>query len=130
MATFDLKTQRAMWLVFICAVGGYAALGFALPIVIDFGPELLRILAFTFIAIGVSAGLAGHLCWRKAQQAAPGTQPHYTFTLLAWALDETLALFGLILALGGIDTASWLLFLVPSVALLIVHRPAGRRDGE
>lgn len=126
MAAFDIRTQRAMWLVFISAVGGYAAMGFLLPVVVDFGPDLLRILAFTFIAIGVGAGFAGHLLWRRAQQAEPGTQQHYTFTLLAWVLDETLALFGLVLAIGGIDTASWLLFLVPSIVLLIVHRPVSR----
>lgn len=81
--------------------------------------------------IGIGTAIGAHLCWRHSRGAGraaheppPSQQQAFTFFLLACVLDESIAIYGLVLAFLGAPVETWAPFSVAAFALLLVHRPA------
>ncbi len=123
MQDAQTRALQAMWLVFVCALVLYPIIGLAVPPFMQFEESLLRILAITLVVIALLARAASHLLWRRASAGGLRAQQRYVFLLLTWSFDELIGMFGLILALSGLDSASWILFPGAAMVLLILHRP-------
>ena len=124
----DFRTQRKfIWMGMAAGLLMYVIVGFAVPGIVEMEAELLRLLAITFAVLSVGAGAAGHLLYKKAQSvdasAENAAQEIQKFSILAWAMDDIIGVFGIVLALLGLDTGSWLVFVVISIVLLVMHRP-------
>jgi F0F1-type ATP synthase membrane subunit c/vacuolar-type H+-ATPase subunit K len=81
--------------------------------------------------VGIGTAIGAHLCWRHSRGASraaheppPSPQQAFTFFLLACVLDESIAIYGLVLALLGAPVETWAPFSAAAFALLLLHRPA------
>jgi len=101
------------------------------------GPAIL-LPVFAVVAVGSAVG--AHLLWmrglvqgrRDADSFAievpppdPAALPAGVAPLLvvAWSLDESIAVYGLVLAILGFSTASWAPFAAAAFLLTILHAP-------
>ena len=48
----------------------------------------------------------------------------FTEYIVAWVLDEAIAIFGLVLAFLALSTAVWAPFSVAALILMLLHRPS------
>jgi F0F1-type ATP synthase membrane subunit c/vacuolar-type H+-ATPase subunit K len=92
-------------------------------------PPDVFVVALGVVAVGTALG--AHLCWRRSRgagravnEAPPTQQQAFTFFLLAAVLDESIAIYGLVLAFLGAPAETWAPFSVAAFALLLIHRPA------
>lgn len=81
------------------------------------------------LGLGVVAAFVAVLAdlfYRRATRVGRGAprRPHEA-ALVAWALDELIALLGLALALLGFAGSTWAGFSVVGAVLLVLHRPPG-----
>lgn len=91
------------------------------------GPAILPLLLG---AIGVGEAALAHLFWRRASGSGraahePPPEPASAFTssVLAWTLDESVAISALVLGFLGFPAATWGLFSGAAFVLMLVHRP-------
>ena len=119
---------RAAWMTMLGSVVVFTVLGFVLPGLAElkFAESLTETLAYVFVVIGVMFAVAGHLLYRRA--TGPNSPPG-NLRVVAWALDQSLAAFGVILALFGLPPTDWLVFPVMSLVLLLIHRPQFEKSG-
>jgi len=94
--------------------------------------EPLELLLFPIILGFLAAGtaLGAHFCWRRAvgahlavHEARPEPASAFAGYILAWALDESIAIYGLVLALLAFQAEIWACFSAASLALFLIHRP-------
>jgi len=88
------------------------------------------------VALGgaaAGAALAAHLLFRRGtgagravHEAPPEEGAALTWLLLAWVLDEGVALAGLVLGLLGFSGAIWGPFSAAGLVLMLLHRPPRR----
>jgi hypothetical protein len=83
---------------------------------------------FAFIALAM--GGASHFFWRRAtgarqpiQTPRPETAIAFRSYLLAWILDEAIAILGLILAFLAVSMSIWAPFSLAAFVLMWMHRP-------
>jgi hypothetical protein len=81
--------------------------------------------------IGIGTAVGAHLCWRHSRgtgravhEPTPSPQQAFTFFLLACVLDESIAIYGLVLAFLGAPVETWAPFSVAAFASMLLHRPA------
>ena len=81
--------------------------------------------------IGLGTAVGAHLSWRHsrgtgraAHEPPPSQQQAFPFFLLACVLDESIAIYGLVLAFLGAPAPTWAPFSAAAFALLMLHRPA------
>ncbi|MAE93553.1 MAG: hypothetical protein CL910_02725 [Deltaproteobacteria bacterium] len=83
--------------------------------------------------VSVATGSGAHFFWRRSQAAqeeqpesenrgAPGSV--FANQIIAWVLDESVAIYGVVLAFLGFEAATWGLFSVMALALMLLHRPS------
>ena len=94
-------------------------------------PPDLPALPIALAGVALATGIGAQLSWRRATgagQLAHATPPDpakaFTFYILAWVLDETIAIFGLILGLLAFSTGVWGLFSLAAFVLMFSHRPS------
>ncbi|NNL67687.1 MAG: hypothetical protein HKP30_15660 [Myxococcales bacterium] len=83
--------------------------------------------------LGVAAaltGAAGHFFWRRASgdgatihASAPEPAAAHTSYVIAWVLDESIAIYGLVLGFLAFPMTTWSLFSVAAFVLMLLHRP-------
>jgi len=123
-------TNLVVWVVLLASQLIYVAI---LLSGVRTNPEPMDLPALP-VALGVVAlvtGLGSHLSWRRATGASralhqdspdPGTS--FTFYMLAWTLDESIAVYGLLLGLLAFSPFVWALFSLAAFILLLSHRPS------
>ena len=78
---------------------------------------------------GFGAAVISHFMWRKAArlQDEPETstsqQMLLGWCLVSWAMDESIALHGLVLGILGYPALIWSPFTIVALILAILHRP-------
>lgn len=125
MAELNMKAHKAIWVTFFVGLIAYSGLGFAMPGMLQIEPEVLPTIAMIQAVLAILAGGASYLLWRRRNAPGNTAQQIHTFSILTWASDEFIGLLGLVLALAGADFASWLLFVIAGLVLLLIHRPRG-----
>ena len=131
----NVATQRTViWAAMVGAVGVYLLLGLQLGgrLAPEAGPLPPYLpLALGLVALGNAFGAS--LFWRRAREAEqersrpveyPEETPPGQLTpwIVAWALDEGVAVLGFVLALMGYPLAAWIPFLLGAAVLLTLHR--------
>ncbi len=88
-------------------------------------------LVTVFAVLALGAGIGAQVMWRRARgpfdrvmRETPDPATLLPLYIVAWALDETIALFGLVLGLLGFPPAVWSAFSVAGFILTLIHRPA------
>jgi F0F1-type ATP synthase membrane subunit c/vacuolar-type H+-ATPase subunit K len=125
------QARRNNWVLWACLLMSqviYA--GIAATRVVPTSPSVPAMsMALAVVAFATAVG--AHLCWRRSRGAGraaheprPAQQIAFTFFLLACVLDESIGIYGLVLAFLGAPLATWAPFTAASIALLLIHRPA------
>lgn len=121
------RTNQVLWIALMLsqAIYGLVALLVAEP-----RDGVVAAMPLVLGAVGVASGVGAHLSWRRATGAgrALHAEPvrladRFRGYLIAWVLDESIAVFGLMLALLGFPSTTWAPFLAAGMALMLVHRP-------
>jgi F0F1-type ATP synthase membrane subunit c/vacuolar-type H+-ATPase subunit K len=88
--------------------------------------HLVTVLAVVALGAGI-----GDPMWRRARapldrvmRQTPDPATLLPLYIVAWALDETIAIFGLVLGLLGFPPAVWGSFSTAGLILTLIHRPA------
>jgi hypothetical protein len=119
--------RQIIWLAFMAAVLMYAAVGYVM--VKDAQTPIAEVPGWLFPALGVALAAAAlfvpGLLAGSAPPAREGVVLISPAELVAWALDEAVALVGLVAVLLGRSFSSSLLYFLVAWVLLWIHRPRG-----
>lgn len=124
-----LRTNRILWLALLFSQLIYVVilLLVAQPLC---DPSSLAVLPLAFGAAAAGSAVAAHLFWRRATGAGRALHdepvtPAAAFQgyVLAWVLDESIAIYGMVLGFLGFPLASWAPFSAAAFALMLAHRP-------
>ena len=124
---------RLIWLTLLTSQIIYVVVGLTQSGAAGTSLSNERIFPIILGVVAIVTGGAAHFLWRRAtgsslpiHQAKRQTpQQAFIFFLLAWVLDESIAIYGLVLALLGLPASIWLAFSGGGAALLLLHRPVG-----
>jgi hypothetical protein len=125
------RASRVLWSTLLASQLVYLALILSGVARVREQPLELPALPIAFGVVAGATGIAAHPLWRRASgagRALPADPPEaaaaFTFFLLAWVLDESIAVYGLLLALLAFSPVSWSPFSAAALALMLVHRPS------
>ena len=133
MATVDpaqaRRTNWVVWAVLLLTQVVYAAIAASgIGRQASSPPPDVFAIALGIVAVGTAIG--AHFSWRHSRGAGravneppPPPQQAFTYFILACVLDESIAIYGLMLAFLGAPAETWLPFSVAAFALLLIHRP-------
>lgn len=110
--------SRILWGSFLATQVAYVVLGWSglAPRIGVTSDSPLSKLPILFAGLAIVLAVAAHVMFQKTRAAAPGP-------IVAWALDEAIALLGLVLCLFGFPPATWLPFSGIGFALTVLHAP-------
>ncbi len=123
------RTNQILWTTLLLSQLVYA--GIALSGIIEVvstppGPEILYALS----AVALGLGVGSHYLWRRAtgagqtlHAATPAPSVAFGSYIVAWVLDEGIAILGLILALLAYSLSIWAPFSTAAFVLMLLHRP-------
>jgi F0F1-type ATP synthase membrane subunit c/vacuolar-type H+-ATPase subunit K len=123
------RTTQVLWLALLASQVAYAAIILSGAARIRAEPPDVPILPLVLGASAIGIGLLAHYFWRRATGSGrplaspPPPQTAFTHYLLAWVLDESLAIYGLVLSLLGFPDAAWAPFNLAAFVLMLLHRP-------
>lgn len=127
----ELERMRALilWISFLATQILFVVL--LLSGIVPAGRAPPQDLATVFTVLALAAGIVAHLTWRRARSHVvrvvrkvpdpAALLPHY---IVAWALDESIAIFGLVLGVLGFPPAVWSGLSAVAFFLTLMHRPA------
>jgi hypothetical protein len=94
-------------------------------------PLDLPIFAQALGAVALATGIGSHFCWRRASGSGraihtPPPEPaaSFPFYIVAWTLDESIAIYGLVLGMLAFSMEVWGVFSLVAFSLTLLHRPA------
>ncbi len=134
---------RIFWLTLLASQVVYVAVIVGLDMRSRREPVDAPALLTTLAVVSVAMGLGAHFSWRRASGAerptpfspTPPSSPLYRllppfyrllppFYLLAWLLDESIAICGLILGFLAFSPGVWIPFSLAAFVLMLIHRPS------
>lgn len=131
------RTLVILWAVLLASQLVYAAIALS-GLSVMRGPGLGdRVPAFAPLLAGVAVATAvlAHVWWRRGQVRADAemdpaarTSARFGTAIVTWAIDESVGVYGLLLALTGHGVGAWAPFAALAFALFSVHRPFGLLD--
>lgn len=99
-------------------------------------PLDLPVLPLVLGALAVVCGFGAQIFWRRATgagrpiHASPEpAAPTFVSYLIAWVLDEAIAIFGLVLAFLAFPLQAWAPFFAAAFVLTLLHRPTSASAG-
>ena len=125
------RTARLIWAVLLGAQVVYVLVGFLQHGAAGRALADNRVFPLTLGLITVIQLGAAHLFWRRASGAGrslhdpsrPTAAAAITSYIIAWVLDESVAIYGLVLALLGLPVGIWLVFSAVAALAMILHHP-------
>ncbi len=126
-----LRTRKTIWLTLL--VSQLIYVGIILSGVIQVRTEPVDIPVFPIVlgVVAATTAVASHVFWRRATGAGralhvapPEPAAAFTSFLLAWVLDESIAIYGFVLSLLAFGATAWAPFSLAGFVLLLVHRPS------
>jgi hypothetical protein len=113
--------RRLIWFAFLIAVVIYGVVGYVLGA--RSGMEV-RVPGTVWLALAVACGAAAILAPRfMPTPSGPPASGASTRDLVVWALDESIAVIGLVSVLLGASTETLVVYVAASLVLLLLHRP-------
>ena len=124
------RTTQVLWITLLTSQAIYVGLLLS-GLLANENPLDLPILPITLGAVALGTGIGSHVCWRRAtgagravHEGAPDPAASFTFYMLSWVLDESVAIYGLVIGMLGFALVAWLPFSVAGFVLMLIHRPA------
>ena len=108
-----------LWLAFVVAVLIYGVVGFVVPV----SSEAARLPGWIFPVIALILGISALLL--PTFLSGRGQATTVTGGIIAWAMDESVAVVGLVSVFLGASSTVFVAYLVGSWVLLWIHRPRG-----
>ena len=125
------RTNRILWLTLFASQLVYVALALSGAVQVRTEPLNLPVFPIALAIVAAVTAAASHFSWRRASGAGDPVhtpRPHpsasFTFYILAWVLDESIAIYGLVLALLAFSVGAWAPFSLTAFVLIILHRPS------
>ncbi len=125
------RTRKIIWLTLLVSQLIYVAIILSGAIQTRTEPVDIPVFPMVLGVVAATTAVASHLFWRRATGAGRALhvappQPAAAFTsfLMAWVLDESIAIYGFVLSVLAFSAAAWAPFIVEAIALLLVHRPS------
>jgi hypothetical protein len=131
------QTERIVWGVLLLSQLVYLGVAASGVVRIRDEPLPMPLLPIALAVVSLGAGVAASILHARARVA--GERPHptsgvpggaaFTSYLVAWVIDEIIAINGLVVALLAFSPDEWLPFFVVALLLTVLHRPrtsAGR----
>lgn len=125
------QTLRVMWAALLATQAAEFGVAFFKAGVV--GDDLAdnRVLPLALLVAAVAAAGFAHYCWRQAsgagltlhEAADMPIERRVSGCVVAWATDNAIALFGLLLALFGQPFPIWVGFSAVGAVLMLIHRP-------
>ncbi len=123
-------TSRVVWIALLLSQGIYVAIILFLAAQVRGAPPESSRLPMALGVVAVGTGVIAHVFWRRATGAGravhlPPPEPAAAFQhrIVAWVLDESIAVYAVVLGFLGFGASTWAPFSVAGAALLLVHRP-------
>lgn len=125
------RVNKILWLTLLASQVVYLAVILSGVGTTRDEPLDLQALPIALAVVAIATAVGAHLCWRRASGAGrpihttpPDPAASFTFYILAWVLDESIAIYGLVLGLLAFSPEVWGPFSVAALALMLVHRPS------
>ena len=125
------RTNQILWLTLLASQVVYVAVILSGAARTRQEPLDLPAFPIALAVVAVTTGIGSHLSWRRASGAGrpihsspPEPATSFTFYLLAWVLDESIAIYGVVLGLLAFSPDVWGPFSLVAFALMLVHRPS------
>jgi len=123
-----------IWCAFVSSIFLYVGISFVLVQSGSANPGILPILSGLLIFLSLISAVMSSLVWLKLLKApiesgtldiqtTTGLQRYQTLSIIIWALDETIAVFGLVLVVISGVVYYAIPFCVVSLVLLVLQRP-------
>jgi hypothetical protein len=125
------RLNRILWLALVASQVVYIAVNLSGAAATREQPLDLPVFPIVLGFIAAATAIGAHLSWRRASGAGqpihltpaePATA--FTFYVLAWTLDCSIAIYGLLLGLLAFPPEAWGPFSAAAVLLILLHRPA------
>jgi F0F1-type ATP synthase membrane subunit c/vacuolar-type H+-ATPase subunit K len=125
------RTNRILWLTLLASQVVYVVV--LLSGAARTRDEALDLPVFpvALAVVALPTAIGSHFSWRRAtgagrpiHLAAPDPATAFTFYILAWVLDESIAIYGLVLGVLAFSAGVWGSFSMAAFALMLVHRPS------
>jgi hypothetical protein len=125
------RTRWIFWLTLLAAQVLYVLVLLSGAATVREEPLDLPALPIALAVVAVTTAIGSHVCWRRASGAGrpihsgpPEPATSFTFYILAWVLDEGIAIYGLVLGLLAFSPSVWGPFSLAALVLMLVHRPS------
>ncbi len=125
------RTRQIIWLTLLVSQLIYVAIILSGAIQTRAEPVDNPVFPIVLGMVAATTAVASHVFWRRATGAGRALhvappQPAAAFTsfLLAWVLDESIAIYGFVLSVMAFSAGTWVPFSLAGFALLLVHRPS------
>jgi hypothetical protein len=127
----SIEIIRVIWLALLASQAVYIGVALIFSDAVGTGLGDNRILSVALALVSVASAALAHSLWRRASGAGLSLHEIATrqparsvvFFIQAWAIDESIAIYGLMQALLGVPIAIWLPFSCAGALLLVLHRP-------
>lgn len=128
------KNLWFIWIAFVFAVFLYVVIGFFLQGTVLLEPTQVKTLEWVFFALSLSCGTGALLLrWKGIHepiqmktlnpQTIEGFQKYLMFSLIAWSLTESIAIFGLVMTILSGNFYAGLPYSAASLILLALQTP-------
>ena len=124
------RNNRIIWTTLLAAQVAYVAVVLSGLAQTRAEPLELPALPIALAIVAIATGFGSHLCWRRAVVAgrpsgseAPKRSRSSTLYLVSWVLDESIAVYGLVLGILAFDPLTWGPFSLGALVLTVLHRP-------
>jgi F0F1-type ATP synthase membrane subunit c/vacuolar-type H+-ATPase subunit K len=125
------RTNQILWLTLLASQVVYVVVILSGAARTRDEPLDLPVFPLALAVVSVATAIGSHFSWRRAtgagrpiHAAAPDPGTRFTFYILAWVLDESIAIYGLVLGLLAFSVAAWGPFSLAAFTLMLVHRPS------
>lgn len=128
------QAGRVRWILWGALLGSqlvYVAIAASGLVRIRQEPLDLPVLPIALGGVAFATAILSHVFWRRASgagralhQSGPEPVAAQTGYLVAWVCDESVAIYGLVLALLAFGPGTWLAFSGAALVLMVLHRPA------
>ena len=118
-------TRMILWLAFVVAVVIYGVVGFMVAGEGYGGAGSAAIPGWLFPVVGLFLAVASLLLpsFLSGRELPSGGAPVGGADIVTWAMDESVAIVGLVTKFLGVDADYFPLYLAASAVLLVIHRP-------
>lgn len=125
------RTTQVLWAALLASQLVYVGILLSGMLDVPDEPGVSSTFPAVLAAVAIPLAAAAHFFWRRASGAGlslhdsrPEPEAAFQGYVIAWVLDESVAILGLVLGMLGFGMAIWAPFQVGAFLLMLLHRQA------